>query len=87
MNLTPEDGEVLERYQTLINPESWISPQLIQIHGITNEMVEDSPTFADVAETILDLLTDRIVPLPTRDQADLQSLVPVLVPSVQKAGP
>lgn len=55
-----KDGEVVERYQTLINPEQWISPQLTQIHGITNEMVESAPTFSEVAEAILERLENRI---------------------------
>lgn len=43
-------GEVLEEFQTLINPGRPIPKNITQITGITNEMVADAPKFSDIAE-------------------------------------
>lgn len=47
---------VEERFRSLINPEITISEEVIKIHGITNEMVENSPTFKDIAPTLISFL-------------------------------
>lgn len=36
-----------------INPEKEISPEVVKIHGITNEKVKDAPLFKDIAEEFL----------------------------------
>lgn len=41
-----------------INPEIRISEEATKIHGITNEMVEDAPTFKKIAKSILELIGD-----------------------------
>ncbi|MDD4603096.1 MAG: 3'-5' exonuclease [Bacteroidales bacterium] len=40
----------------LINPEMVIPPEVIAIHGITNEQVKDAPTFKDVAHDLIRFL-------------------------------
>lgn len=40
---------ILEEFRTLVNPECEIGSGATEIHGITNAMVEDSPTLADLA--------------------------------------
>ncbi len=40
----------------LINPQMPISKQSSDIHGITNEMVKDAPTFKDVAQELKQML-------------------------------
>lgn len=50
-----QQGKVLERLETLVNPESYFEPMNIRITGITPEMVEDAPTF--------DVLWPQIRPL------------------------
>jgi DNA polymerase III epsilon subunit-like protein len=50
-------GTVRGKWQTLINPEVPIAPGSRRIHGITNEHLVGEPIFAEVANTIIDLLT------------------------------
>lgn len=55
------DGlQVVEKFTTLINPECYISPYFVSISGITNDMVQDAPTFAQVAKRIIDLTENQI---------------------------
>jgi DNA polymerase-3 subunit epsilon len=52
------DGrENIERCR-LINPEMPIPKEASDIHGITNEMVKDAPTFKQVAKALLDVIGD-----------------------------
>jgi len=45
-------------YQVYINPEREIEQGAIEIHGITNEFLQDKPRFADIYETLIDYLRD-----------------------------
>lgn len=55
------DGvEVIERFETLINPYQYIPPAITALTGISNEMLEDAPEFRTVAATIFDLLKDKV---------------------------
>jgi len=48
------DGkEIVDEYQTLINPETGIPPYISSMTGITNKMVENAPKFYEVAKDIL----------------------------------
>ena len=50
--LRVERGEVVERWESLVNPECPI-PSLIQrLIGITDAMVAGAPTFADIADQV-----------------------------------
>lgn len=53
------DGEkVVDEFNTLINPQSPIAPFIRSLTGIREEMLEDAPTFEEVAERILKM-TER----------------------------
>jgi DNA polymerase III epsilon subunit family exonuclease len=52
-------GEVLSEYTTLVNPGRDTGPSYI--HGVTDRMVADAPTFADVASDVLDSFSGAIV--------------------------
>jgi len=55
------DGEkVVEKFETLINPLQNIPRYIQSFTGITNQMVEDAPTFSQVAEKIYQVLHDKI---------------------------
>lgn len=55
------DGlSVVEKFSTLINPQCYISPTFVRISGITNEMVEHAPTFAQVAKKIWEMTEGKI---------------------------
>lgn len=53
-----DGGEVLETYQTLINPQRLISPEITQITSITNAMVRDAPMIEEVRDEFADFLGD-----------------------------
>ncbi|WP_134091906.1 exonuclease domain-containing protein [Olivibacter sp. XZL3] len=52
--------EVTRRYEQLVNPERDIPPSIVRLTGITNEMVEDAPPFAYIADEVYELLKDRV---------------------------
>lgn len=53
-----ENGKIKDQFQTLINPEQHIRKSSIAIHGITQEMVEDAPTEAQIMPKIMEFIGD-----------------------------
>jgi len=51
------DGRT-ESFTFRVNPERPIPPDATEIHGITNEMVKDCPTFQQVAPRVAEVLKD-----------------------------
>ena len=56
-----EGGVEVSRWQTLVNPEMRIPPFIQQLTGITNEMVQEAPTFAEVAATLSTYLEGAVL--------------------------
>lgn len=55
------DGtEIVQHYETLINPVQAIPRYIQALTGITNEMVADAPVFEDAAREIFELLQGRV---------------------------
>lgn len=55
------DGkEVVEQFETLINPNQVIPKYIQAFTGITNEMVQDAPQFEEVAEKIFTILQGNV---------------------------
>jgi DNA polymerase-3 subunit epsilon len=54
VKIMPDGSKLVKR--KLINPEKPIPPQTTEIHGITNEMVKDAPTFRQAANEIKQFL-------------------------------
>jgi DNA polymerase-3 subunit epsilon len=55
------DGiNVVEKFETLINAGQSIPRYIQAMTGITDEMVENAPIFEDVAESIYNILNDKI---------------------------
>lgn len=55
------DGvSVINSFETLINPKQYIPDHIEALTGISNDMVEYAPVFADVASEIYDLLHDKV---------------------------
>jgi len=52
------DGEIIDTFETLVNPGRLIPPEIIDIHGITNEMVADAPAGDVAARNFLDFIGD-----------------------------
>lgn len=59
--VTDAKGDIIEEYQTLVNPEIPIPEKASEVHGITDEMVKDSPKFCELADRLMHKVTGRIV--------------------------
>ena len=53
--------KVVEKYHSLINPQTYIPQFITQFTGIAEEDVADSPSFSDIAEEINNFLEDSIL--------------------------
>lgn len=53
-------GEVVGEFQTLLNPQRSIPPNITRITNITNDMVADAPLFVDIAQRFRDFMGDAI---------------------------
>lgn len=54
------DGEVVDEYSTLINPEQFIPKFITDMTGISNEMVAIAPKFSEVKSRIQSFLGDGV---------------------------
>ncbi len=55
------DGQqIIETYETLVNPETYIPYGITQLTGITQEMVEGAPRFYEVAKDIVRMTENAI---------------------------
>jgi len=59
--LRTRGGEVIDTFDSLVNPGRAIPGETIAIHGITEEMVEFAPTFDVVLPPLLDMLRGTMV--------------------------
>lgn len=55
-----KNGEVIEKYTTLVNPERSIPLYITTLTGIDDTMVADAPRFSEIAEKIAALTQDAI---------------------------
>ena len=58
---TVEDGKIIDKYSTLINPERDIPENIVKLTGIENSMVKWAKPFNGVAADIYNYLSDGIV--------------------------
>jgi len=56
-----KSGEELRAYHTLVNPQRPISPGAFQVNLISEEDLEHAPLFEDVADDLLDALSDGVM--------------------------
>ena len=59
ITINPLTGEIIDEYETLVNPERDIGPT--SIHGITPSMVEAAPTFNEIATALARRLTGAVL--------------------------
>lgn len=53
-------GRLTHTYSHLINPQTWISPFITQLTGITPEDLDNQPTFHELASDIFPRLNNRL---------------------------
>lgn len=60
------DGKVLERFDTFVDPECPIPPEIVQLTGITDEMVAGAPKYPEALQSFFDFIGNREgkTPLP-----------------------
>ena len=56
-----ENLKIVNSYQSLINPNQFISPFISSLTGITNEDVLSAPSFEDISQEIKDFIEDTIL--------------------------
>ncbi len=66
----------------LVNPEMTIPPQVIAVHGITNEKVAGEPTFSALAPTVYNMIKDSDLGGYNSDRFD----IPLLAEELLRAG-
>lgn len=54
-------NEILESFETLINPECTIPAETIEIHHITDEMVAEKPKISDVISKVLRMIDGHTI--------------------------
>jgi len=54
------NGEIVDRFQTLLNPQRTIPPNIVRLTGITPVMIEDAPYFMDIADDFETFMEDAI---------------------------
>lgn len=50
------EGEIVQRFYTLVNPGRPIPPRVVALTGITNDMVEDHPRIEEILPVFLGFL-------------------------------
>jgi DNA polymerase III subunit epsilon len=73
VKIMPDGSKLVKR--KLINPEMAIPPQSTEIHGITNEMVKDAPTFRQAANEIKQFLDNCDISGYNSNKFDIPLLV------------
>lgn len=55
------DGtQIIDRWESLVNPQKDIPLAIFALTGINNDTVRDAPIFDSISEKVLEMLTDRI---------------------------
>ncbi|MBF0805913.1 MULTISPECIES: helicase C-terminal domain-containing protein [unclassified Streptococcus] len=55
-----ENGEIIQSYQTDVNPQEALDQHIIELTGITDQQLMQAPLFSQVAGVIYDLLEDAV---------------------------
>lgn len=52
------DGELIDKYSALINPKRVIPPNIVELTGITQDMLDDKPVIEELIDDILEFIGD-----------------------------
>jgi len=55
-----DGSKIIDRYETLVNPQKEIPLPIFALTGINNELVKDAPIFDDISDKICEMLSGRI---------------------------
>lgn len=55
-----ENGEVVQEFSTLINPETYIPSSITSLTGITEADIIDAPKFEDIADELYEILSGAV---------------------------
>ena len=69
-----KNGEVVEEFDTFVKPGKPITPKIIELTGITNEMVADAPSEAEALQAFLDFAGGRILVAHNAHSFDIRFL-------------
>lgn len=69
------DGRAAEELEVVINPQMPIAPDAIKVHGITDEMVADKPTFHQVADELYQFIANSDLAGYNSDRYDIPMLL------------
>ena len=56
-----DGNKIINRFETLINPDKEIQPFVQRLTGINNELVRNSPRFKDVSKKIFEITKNKII--------------------------
>jgi len=59
--LKVRDGEITDTFTTLLNPEKRLPAFIIELTGITEEMVSHAPRFKQIADSLIAFIGERMV--------------------------
>ncbi len=69
-----KNGEVVEEFDTFVKPGKPITPKIIELTGITNEMVADAPGEAEALQAFLNFAAGRILVAHNAHSFDIRFL-------------
>ncbi len=55
-----ENGEIIKRFESLVNPEKPIHPFTTYLTGITQEEVDEAPTFSEISDEVYEILEGSV---------------------------
>ncbi|MCT0045371.1 3'-5' exonuclease [Lactococcus lactis] len=55
------NGEIVDKYQTLLKPSFPVDPFISELTGITNKMLETAPIFDDIYQDLQHFIGDNIL--------------------------
>ena len=74
-----ENGEVVTKWETLVNPQDYFDPINVSIHGITARDVRDAPILSDIVPIIKEFFsTNTICSYGAFDKAAMKKIFPNL---------